>query len=52
MFNRGFYPSTPEVVELMIAPYVYGSGRDYYSGNAERSKNITNASSKTHRITT
>ena len=32
MFNRGFYPSTPEVIELMIAPYIYESGRDYYSG--------------------
>ncbi len=31
MFNDGFYPSTPEVIELMIAPFVFDSRRDYYT---------------------
>ena len=35
MFNAGFYPSTPEVIELMLAPHVHEWRRDkvrYLSG--------------------
>lgn len=31
MFNKNFYPSTPEVVQLMLEPYI-SEHKDYYSG--------------------